>query len=664
MADLFIDHDNTTLYPSAYMSVPTGPASLPQEGDGLASGMGATPAVALASWDLTGKSATSATMTIMGATVSGITGAAGSAAATAAATAINASTASVATVTTGNISATYLRALVWARAVGAILTVYTRIASVNLNYSANTACAMAAGTGWSAAPATVQFSGGVSGPWRYFINNVALTAAVSGSQSGAVTGYGGFKSTVMTVPTATDITWIRTKRSGSDITCRTQTTSYCDCVTGGNLARVGTMVADAGVKWPGDDGVFHLVLASTHGSVSLTFGVHSAKFDGNNHRFHVLFQDIPYNFLGAGVQAVSAYGWATYEGVTYEISNMCNLTTGVKFNCDVVGNVGVIYRRCKFIVSRLNAYNAPQFMSSVTASGWGNTVMEDCEHVFTGLLSAPTGKLFSYAKTPYGVSVLVRNARIYDQNDLSTKFPILDVPQANPNPNLAFTCLFENIGGASSAPSDLASNFTGSIAPTFSTPNASYNYTLIDSRDQGAYRLENCYGYTDWIPGEGYPTLSALLPDGTPWSLRNLWYGKYIGNTQSYTVRLAQFSTEAAGIKTVTTELLFSGDIADADILRTSIVMSVSYTASTGEFRSETTVVETASPITLATGSAAWSGLTGTYAAYKPRKLSLTTTQAVKQNTNIDVIISFVQPCPTSLSGKNVFIDPEFRIEA
>lgn len=662
MANLFIDHDNTTLYPSPYMSVPTGPSSLPQEGDGLASGVDVAPAVALASWDLTGKSATSATMTIMGATVTGITGAAGSAAATAAATAINASNASAASVTTGNISATYLKAVVWAQAVGAILTVYTRIASSRLNYANNTACAMAAGTGWSAAPTTAQFSGGVSGPWRYFINTVALTTAVSGSQSGEVTAYGGFKSVVMTTPAENDFIWIRTKRDGVNINCRAQTSGYCDCANFSE--RLGTWIADAGIHWPGDDGVFTLALISTHGAVSVTFGVFNAVFDGNSHRFRVLYQDAPYNFLGAGVNSVSSSGWSVYKGVTFEISNLCGPSTGVKFNCNVTGNSAATYQRCKFIVSRLNAYNVPQFTTLTSSNGFGNTIMEDCEHVFTGLLSPPTGKLFSYSKTPYAVNVLVRNARIYDQNDLSVKFPILDVPQQSPNPILAFTCLFENIGGASVAPSDLASNFTGTVIPGLTTPNASSNYTLIDSKDQGAYRLENAYGYTDWIPGEGYPTLSALLPDGTPWSLRNLWFGQAIGKTQSYTIRLAQISTGTTSAKTVTTELLFNGDIADVDIIRSSILMSVSYTTADGSFYSETTAIESASTTELVAGSSAWGGLTGVYAAYKPRKLSLVTSQPVKQNTNVDVIISFTQPCPTSLSGKNVFIDPEFRIEA
>lgn len=265
MADFFCDHQNTTLYPTAYMSSPGTSAGLPQDGDGTVDGQGAAPAVSSASWDCTSASASSGTMTIMGATVTGITGAAGSAVATAAATAINASTATT-TAPNGNISGVYLKALVWAVASGATLTVYSRIASVALNYANNTACAMAAGTGWTSAPATAQFSGGVSGPFAYLFNTAALGAAVSAGVGTTVGGYGAMPATVMGAVAAGDKVHIRSRRSGTDVLITLPSSAIT--VTTRN---VGTgalplwFIADYGNKWSSDAGQLTIEMNSALG---------------------------------------------------------------------------------------------------------------------------------------------------------------------------------------------------------------------------------------------------------------------------------------------------------------------------------------------------------------------------------------------------------------
>lgn len=262
MADFYCDHENTSLYPTAYMATPASSASLPQDGDGKATGS-TTPAVSSASWDLTSASASSGTMTVMGASITGLT-ASGSALASAIATAINASTAAI-TAANGNITSVYLKALVWATTSGAVLTVYSRIASDGLNYSINTACQMATGTGWTSPPANAQFSGGVSGPFRYLFNTTALATAVSASVSGAVGTYGAMPATVMGAVAAGDTIHIRTKRSGSNVTLTWPTAASCYVTirTIGTLVNPLTFLADNGVKWPGDAGVFTMTCDSS-----------------------------------------------------------------------------------------------------------------------------------------------------------------------------------------------------------------------------------------------------------------------------------------------------------------------------------------------------------------------------------------------------------------
>lgn len=256
MADFYCDH-GCTLYPSAYMSVPASSASLPQEGDGKASGTGATPAVASAAWDLTSASASSGTMTVMGATLTGLT-ASGSALATAIATAINASTAAV-TTSTGGVSSPYLKALVWAVASGATLTVHTRIASADLNQSANASCIMATGTGWTSPPATANFSGGVSGPWTFFLAPAALTANISASV-GPIGTYGAIVRTMMSDPTSGDTINVRSGRSSADITVTFAAALTCSTRTAGSASSYLTWKIDNGTVWSdgSSNGVFTL----------------------------------------------------------------------------------------------------------------------------------------------------------------------------------------------------------------------------------------------------------------------------------------------------------------------------------------------------------------------------------------------------------------------
>lgn len=259
MVDFYCDHQNTTLYPTAYMSTPASAASLPQDGDGTVTGTGATPAVSSASWDLTSASASSGTMTVMGASVTGLNGS-GSGLASAIATAINASTAST-TSPNGNCGNVYLKALVWATSSGATLTVYSRIASAALNYANNSACAMAVGTGWTSPPATAQFSGGVSGPFSYLFTVAALAAAVSATIGTTLGTYGAMTATVMGAVADGDKIHIRTKRSGANVSITLPASTFTVTTRSlGTYAAPLFFIADNGVKWSGDAGVLILTM--------------------------------------------------------------------------------------------------------------------------------------------------------------------------------------------------------------------------------------------------------------------------------------------------------------------------------------------------------------------------------------------------------------------
>jgi hypothetical protein len=651
VADFFIDHGNTALYPSEYQSVPAGPASLPQDGDGRANGLGAAPASAVASWDLTGASASSGTISLMGATVSALNGG-GSTLATNIANAINSSTAA-ATAADGSIPSVYLRALVWAQASGATLNVYTRFASANLNFANNSACRLVAGSGWTAPPAAANFSGGVSGPWKYFGNETALAASVASSVSGALCTYGAFLHSVMSSPGSEDRVFLRTRRSGQDLSCRHQTSSS----SGMASLRAFTLIADDGTIWP-EAGVFTYTCATTHSGVNLPFTLLAGTIIGNNHRLKAVFQDIPNNFTGAMLWSYAANTSGLVEEVTYEISSNASLS-GAYFVAELTANSAMTYRRCVFKNNRIGGYASERLGIAAYPNGYAMAVFDDCDFVFTGLSSNPSGRLFRLTKANYATHLNVSNCRIYDQNDPGRRFPLVSVTTATLDTVAECEGIFDNVTGITVLPSDLTTGLYGLIPPSDNHPTAHRsNYVLVSAKDAGVYRLENLYGIADWIKGEGYPTLSSLTTDGTPWSVRALWGGQYLGK-QGFPLRFSQISLTATGIKTITAELLFSGDIADADITSRNVSMVVTYIDSSGVYRTQRL------PYTndaLPAGSNAWAGVFGSYAGFKARKMEVTTSHPVKKDTEVELTISFERSCPASLAGKYVFFDPEFVV--
>lgn len=271
MTQLYCDH-GCTLYPTAYMSTPASAASLPQEGDGLASGTGTTPAVAVATMDFSASTASAGasfavqgaalTCVASGASTTQFNAGAGAVLAANLAAAINAATA-VPTTTTAIIGglAPYLKALVWASAAGAVLTVYTRIASSLLNTSSNASAILSCGTlgSWAMSPANASFTGGVSGPWAAFINPTALAAAVSAAISGPGT-YGAFSATVMSMPAGGDTINVRTGRGGANIQILLGSAAWIGVARAiGSASAYLEYKFDNGVVWPGSSNIFEIV---------------------------------------------------------------------------------------------------------------------------------------------------------------------------------------------------------------------------------------------------------------------------------------------------------------------------------------------------------------------------------------------------------------------
>ena len=263
MADWYVD---TTLPQAEYADYATAPVAAgtvptkPEDGNGKATGPAS---MATLEVTFTGVPAAGGSITIAGVTFTAVaSGATGNQfnAATDAATcatnlrnAINASTTNVVNPTMASCP---LRNAVNATSSGGVVTVYTRICGSEWN-------SVTEAETLTNASITAQWAGGADGAFGYFIN----MAAVAWPTSVSAGAYGAFVATYLGQPAAGDTVHIRTKRSGADvkITWANAGVSATARAVGVHTAPL-TFLADNGVKWAGDAGVFIISVDGSNNS--------------------------------------------------------------------------------------------------------------------------------------------------------------------------------------------------------------------------------------------------------------------------------------------------------------------------------------------------------------------------------------------------------------
>lgn len=699
MTAFYIDH-GCTLYPTAYMAVPSSSASLPQVGDGLASGAGATPASASTSMDFTtATAAAGATIAIMGATLTCVaTGAtstqfnAGTGAVLAMnlATAINAATA-LPTTTTGGISP-YLNALVWATSSGAVLTVYTRVASVALNQSSNASCTILCGTlaNWTTAPAVSNFAGGVSGPWAHFWNTSALAAAVSGTVSGAVGTYGGFMVTTMGLPVAGDIVYIRTKRAGANIVVQMPTTSLT-VLSGrvvGTAAAPLTFLADAGLIWSGDSGVFTIsmdgslsanrsLLAPT-GSRHIWSGVDLSsttrnwriEITGALQTGNYTFQIGPANYSSSplDIRSIELTGAAGAPlnnlNVAYQYVGFSASSPNAGMGRDgqpLLTLVNFIFRS-KGLAGPFIGGNSSGYYSTYRAIG--------CIFDHTGLTIVSTAAILSFYAS-------AGNVKIEAEQCQWLGFPAV----ANQSGFQAYSgvraflslrdCTFDNIklmGGT-------ANGGLLGAADALGTENAEWQRCIqvVSSIASRPFVFENSRRSFGWVDSATPKITTSLLPDGvTSFSIRGgvSTESGIIGVARPVIYpRLAKINALADGSRTATLRLLVDNGIKTfngaRDPTNNEFWIDVSYVGTDGAAkRVSSRAVLGATAASIPTGTASdWTavaydvnGISHTYSAYAI-SVSLPNVKTLT-----DIGLELFQAVQSSSLDNLVFIDPEWLL--
>lgn len=635
MAEFYLDVSALGNEYSVYNDVPTW--GTPQDGNGKA-GPGHSAAVAIATIDVAGCTATGGSVGVMGVTLSGLNSS-GATLATDIAAAINAS----ATATGSTYSALLLplNKLVYARVNPGLSTqvqIMCRIAGVDWNGMAPTQAGIAPA-------ATIgAFAGGADGPFAYWWH----TATVFGKTHPATTpGYGLLVRAPgsVTNPGVNDPIHVRTKRSGVNLDAGQFATTDGSQMNFTTASR--TFVFDNGTIWAGDDGVF---LASTlcdnrfawppawmyvgNGSRWIARKKWGLKWthNGNAGEGKLLFID----------QGGHIHTWET-ENIWIEAGS----TTGDIFMAATYYQNKRLHKgsRFDFRVARTIAGN------NSYGYGW-TTRYYDCDINY--IAAGPT---------PSGIVDLAGNA--YDNADallelIDTRFsfvsggPITQLFSGTAF-NSAFRCVVENCVG-----------LRPEVMPgSGSDINVNRNLVFSGCRDSvsgssgRSFVADSGLAFTSFIDNDTYPYLDAQTPTGSYWSVRTVLKAGRIDQTMTPIMRLSTLYRGVDAAKVISCEILVPSGVT---FNKSRLEMMLTFVDSTGVVQHVTTAESMIKAILGAAtavdaSAASWSRASG----YDAKKLSFDTasiSKLVKSGTEIQARVVYRGDTPGGVD-RVIYVHPE-----
>lgn len=623
MTDFYCDISAVGNEYQAYEDTPT-TWGMPQDGNGKA-GPGHSAAVAIATIDCTSAVGDGAqTLSILGVSVSNASSGSGATLAASLVTSINGTT----TATT----ATYCQALlplnklIFARQNPdntAQVQVMLRIAGADWNGMAPTHA------GFTTGPSITAFSGGVDGPFGYLCATTSVfgrTAPSWGCQSNIKVGG-------ITEPGVTDVIHVRTRRSGADLSLSFSSSNpvyWYMAPTGGSR----NFLVDDGTVWIGDAGQLTVQLYSSNGASS---GV-VLQFDGSRVAVASRGSDKRMRYLCSGSYfqpTIGQIGSATNflaEGVLFEVPSSAPAGQGWLLSFQTNSSHNVYLNRCKFRAKgagalwRFSVNNSTRFLA------------HDCDYEFFSL----TGNISGFISGTPGANESAEfvGCRFYDVNGV---YQVVNPIALNAN-EAPIRITFDSCIGVS----DVAMNLAAS----------NYSERMLTWDNYGPYRdfrTETGMYLSEWRYGNNQPTLSAMLPNGTPWSIKCLLRSTNLWQQTHRLARIFKTYRQGTAAREIKVEILAQRDLKD-----TEVGLMAVYADENDIVRVETTFSENlVSAIlgagnTLAASVAVWTlnGQTG-FTAYK---LTLTTAHKVKTLTDVNTFVIWRGPQP---SDQTIYIDPE-----
>ena len=649
MSSYYVDHG---VYATNLGAAPTW--GVPQEGDGSA--LTAATAAGTVAIEFTANATAGNTVTVCGvvftAVASGATGnqfnvgAALTNSITNLVTAINASSTAVAAgVATG---IPQLRNLVFARNTsGTTLEVMMRVGSAALN-GANNANCRATASGWASSTSLpADFAGGSGGCWGWLMNPTAIGV----SSSYAALTYGVMVAalpicpvhhdalTVQNTPSLLDTIWARTK-TGITITCPSNTTPA-----------IGTpnynhhLVFDSNTIWTGDSGTGQVLvnMAPTSNDIQLRLAPNTAgqqKSVRCIRKGALRFQQISSTtgqFLIFPASSSGSRTTAMWQGVIFESaaavpSSVANIRvqgssvfTGIRFkDCDLIDNVARTTWAGAINVSNIDGsfiWEGGRIVSNHTAGGDPGVVVN------SGVTGAGTIRLIGVQVSGWAFG----RYRVWSTSAIGVGAELV-----------AEACTGITLGGYANL------SATDSQGPNTQT-------ATTTSADAGlGFRYEYRAGVVDWNPdaAPAYPTRSALLMDNvTPWSIKLDWFAATVNVLSNLvTPRMSAMNRLPSAVRTVTLDFLTPVTVTARDV-----VMRLHYIGTDNLAKTETTFGRESA---LTTPSNTWVG-TASYPSHNPRRLSITTAEAVKIGTEVAVYFE-AYGAPPGGSGIQLYVDPEF----
>ena len=617
MADFYCDISAIGNEYQAYTDTPTTWA-VPQDGNGKA-GPGHAAAVAIATIDCASASASGAgILGVLGVTVSSTLTGSGATLATNITTAINAS----ATATGASYSALLLplNKLIFARVNPGMTTqvqIMLRIAGTDWNGMVP----VSSGT-WGTAPTMGAFASGADGPFAY----LGTTATVFGKTS-LTYGLWFAVSACVTDPTEADVVHVRTGRSSVGLSFT------LSLINVEKLWRSRIYLYDDGTVWTGISTTLTLVLINTATTGTSVLFRHATNAGTIGH-----ISRSKYNF------SVDARTESSATAVTSFLSpsNSAGNTTPAKsmfIRCSYVASAGSVgdntlsYNPFNSYAYTINLseslLQAPKLkvMNDTSSASVARLIMNN----FVVAVTAATGvipALIIASNANFGGQVSWVGGRVYDTNGVFSCANPFSFGAAIPN--IELVC--DGVVGVT----DPSIGFTATDINAMSR--------LVWSNLQGparGFRYETPSFVTDWKGNGTFPHCGAVSLQGDSWSHRITWKAASSMSRPITAQRLGYFYRSAAAAKTVTLELY----VPDASTLYTDeLILSVSYLDSGDVWRVESSAtapgLQLAASGRTALASSAKSWTANGVAAYSAKKLTLLTSQPIKQNTELLITLA------------------------
>lgn len=563
-------------------------------------------------------------------------------------TAINASTTAVATGVA--IGLPQMRNLVFARNTGGTtLEVMMRIGSATLNGDVNANCRIT-GSGISTSTSLpVKFMGGSGGCWGYLLS----TSAMGTSNGYAALAYGLMVMSaplvaaseaapaVSALPTASDSIFARTG-AGITFTCAVNTVPNL-----GAPSYPQNLVFDSNTIWTGDSGTGQITisLSMTHSESSVrvtststvTKSIRCIRPGGLRIFWASTISGSPSILAHSG----SVRPPTLIEGVIFETP----ITFSSGSSLRMYGSTAYVaarFKRCAFIMREPRT----SWFGLVIISGIdGSLIFEGCTVQVNHTAGADPGPVCQSTGLVTGASL-----RFIGCSFSGWAFGRHRVFSAGMTMGAGTEAVAEGCTGI-----NLGTTYAGVSANRVDNPN--YATVVMQSLDAGlGYRYEYGAGVVDWNPdaSPAYPTRSALLGDNaTPWSVKLDWFASTVNVANNLTTpRMASICRLSSATRTVSLDFLTPVAVTALDV-----AMRVHYVSTDNKTYCDSTF---GNPAALTSPGATWTGASN-YPAHSSRRLSLTTSQPIKQGTEVAVYFE-ATGAPPGGSGVQLFVDPEVSI--